>query len=134
MAGNNAFTQQALAADPRFRLRLQNALMKVAWEVLEETPTTEFHVQRAQYARAVTNAPAQSAQQLSSSFVNRPNVFNFETTYSFELGAVLTASGDPDMESQLHTDWNELAGVGLVNGTTPPATLLAPPPPPLAQP
>ncbi len=51
------------------------------------------------------------AFQLASSFVGRPNVFSFATTYDFHVGAVVTASGDPDIESQLHTDWNDLAGV-----------------------
>jgi len=108
---NNGFSQQALAADPRFRLRLQNALTKVAWEVLEEDPVTANHTERVQYAQQVTSNPAGTAQQLAPSFVNRPNVFAFETTYSFDVGAVLTAAGDPDIESQLRTDWNKLAGV-----------------------
>jgi len=111
---NNAFTQQALARDGRFLQRLENALMKVAWEVLEEDPQVASHTQRAQYAQQVINNPQGTARQLSSSFVNRPNVFSFETTYSFEVGGVLTASGDADMESQLHTDWDELAGVGFI--------------------
>lgn len=129
---NNAFTQQALAADPRFRLRLQNALMKVAWEVLEEDPATPDHVPRAQYARSVTNAPQQAAMQLAPSFVGRPNVFQFETSYSFEVGATVTASGDPDIESQLMHDWSDMAGVGITTGVQTP--LLMPPLPPPAMP
>jgi hypothetical protein len=108
---NDAFTQQALASDHRFVLRLQNALAKVAWEVLEEDPATLHHAERAAYAQRVNTAPAQNAQQLAPSFVNRPNVFQFATTYDFTVGGTVTASGDPDMESQLHTDWNKLAGV-----------------------
>lgn len=119
---NDGFSQQALAADPRFRLRLANALSKVAWEILEEDPKTPFHAERAAYANKVIGSgavlsalsgPQMMAAQLAASFVNRPNIFNFETTYSFQVGAVLTASGDPDIESQLHTDWNELSGVVL---------------------
>ena len=108
---NDAFTQQALAADNRFHQRLQNALTRVAWEVLDEDPSTLHHAERAAYANRVNGTPLQTAQQLAPSFVNRPNVFNFETTYAFEVGAVVTAAGDPDLESQLHTDWNKLAGV-----------------------
>jgi len=111
MAANNAFTQQALAADPRFRLRLQNALANVAWQVLEEDPATPHHVERATYARTVNQNPPGMAQQLAPSFVNRPNVMNFETSYSFDVGAVVTASGDADIQSQLMTDWNNMAGI-----------------------
>jgi hypothetical protein len=108
---NDAFTQQALANDARFRQRLENALGKVAWEVLNEDPSTLHHAERAAYANRVLGSPTQMAQQLASSFVGRPNVFNFETTYNFTVGGVITAAGDPDLESQLHTDWNSLAGV-----------------------
>jgi hypothetical protein len=108
---NDAFTQQALAADARFHQRLQNALARVAWEILEEDPSTLHHAERAAYANRVNASPQQTAQQLAPSFVNRPNVFNFETSYSFEVGATVTAAGDPDIESQLMTDWDRLAGV-----------------------
>lgn len=120
---NNAFTQQALASDPRFRLRLENALSKVAWEILEEDTATPHHTERVVYAQRVTNfntgvfstplglSSNSMAIQLASAFVNRPNVFNFETSYDFTVGAVVTAANDTDIESQLHTDWNKLAGV-----------------------
>jgi hypothetical protein len=108
---NDAFTQQALADDRRFWLRLENALGKVAWEVLGEVNTTPDHTARAQYANRVLANPSQIAQQLASSFVGRPNVFNFATSYDFTVGAVVTAAGDADIESQLHTDWSQLAGV-----------------------
>jgi len=108
---NDAYTQQALANDPRFRQRLENALGKVAWEVLQEDPQTVHHPERAAYANRVLASPNQMASQLASSFVGRPNVFGFDTTYNFTVGGVITAAGDPDIESQLHTDWNALAGV-----------------------
>ena len=116
---NDAFTQQALAAEPRFQLRLQNALSKVAWEVLDEDAATAHHAERVAYAQKVLASlgtigipgPTTGAAQLAPAFVNRPNVFQFETSYSFEALAVITAAGDPDIESQLRTDWNALAGV-----------------------
>jgi hypothetical protein len=111
MAANDAYSQQALAADPRFRLRLQNALANVAWQVLEEDPSTLHHAERAAYANTVTANLFGAAQALAPSFVTRPNVMNFETTYSFTVGATVTAAGDADLESQLMTDWNKLAGV-----------------------
>jgi hypothetical protein len=108
---NDSFSQQALARDQKFQLRLENALGKVAWEIADEPATTPFHTERVTFARRVIAGPQQMAFQLASSFVGRPNVFQFATTYDFHVGAVVTASGDPDIESQLHTDWNDLSGV-----------------------
>jgi hypothetical protein len=108
---NDAFSQQSLAADARFHQRLQNALTKVAWQVLEEDALTLHHAERAAYANRVNSNPLQTAQQLAPSFVNRPNVFQFATSYDFTVGGTVTASGDPDLESQLMTDWNKMAGV-----------------------
>jgi hypothetical protein len=108
---NDAFTQQALAAEAQFHKRLQNGLTKVAWQVFEEDPSTLHHAERAAYANRVNNNQTQTAQQLAPSFVNRPNIINFATSYDFEIGATVTAAGDPDIESQLMTDWNTLAGV-----------------------
>jgi hypothetical protein len=108
---NDADTQQDLANRSHFWARVQNALTKVAWEVLQEDPATVHHVERAQYANRVLANPGGTAQQLAPSFVNRPNIFGFDTTYDFKLRSSVTAAGDPDIESQLHTDWNMLAGV-----------------------
>jgi hypothetical protein len=108
---NDAFSQYALAGDPRFQQRLQQALTKVAWQVLEEVPSTLHHTERAAYASQVNASPQQHAQQLAPSFTNRPNVFNFETSYSFQVGGTVTAAGDADLESQLMTDWDKMAGV-----------------------
>jgi hypothetical protein len=108
---NDAFSQQALASDARFHQRLQNALTKVAWQVLDEPPATLHHAERAAYATRVNASPQQTAQQLAASFVNRPNVFQFATTYDFIVGGTVTASGDADIESQLMTDWDKMAGV-----------------------
>jgi len=108
---NDAFTQQALAKEPRFILRLQNALGKTAWQVLNESPSTSGHTARANYARGVLSNPNGFATTLAPAFVNRPNVISFTTSYDFQQGAVVTASGDADIESQLATDWDNLSGV-----------------------
>jgi hypothetical protein len=108
---NDAFSQQALAADPRFVQRLANAYGKVAWEILNEDVSVPNHAQRAAHAQRVNQAPQQMAQQLAPSFVNRPNVFQFATSYDFTIGGTVTASGDADIESQLHSDWDDLAGI-----------------------
>ena len=117
---NDAYSQQALAKDLSFQLRLANALSKVAWEVIEEDPATPSHTERVVYSQKVlgnnttsgaTVGPSMVAAQLAPSFVNRPNVIAFATSYDFASASVVTASGDPDIESQLHSDWNDLAGV-----------------------
>lgn len=108
---NDAFTQQALAADQRFRLRVREALAKIAWQVLGEDPETANHAARAAYARSVISHLDAIAGQIAPWLVVRENVFNFTTSYDFSIGAVVTASGDADIESQLSTDWNHLAGL-----------------------
>ena len=107
---NTSYTQQALAADPNFQRRVANALASVAWEVLNEAPTVANHAARAAYARQVIADLPGFALQLSASFVVRTNVMSFETTYDFARAAVVTAAGDPDLASQMATDWNLLAG------------------------
>jgi len=109
---NDAFTQQALAADPRFRLRFKAALAVIAAQVLTEDPGTVGHQQRAVYARQVIGALDQFAANLVGFFVMRTNVFNFATSVALDQGTpvVSTLSGDADMQSQLATDWSMLAG------------------------
>lgn len=111
---NDALTQHALATEPQFLSRLGAALSKVAWQVYSESPQTANHTQRRAYAAYVlANVPA-AASVLAPSMVMRTNIFNFTTSYDFsrgDRGTVVTASGDADIESQLATDWNTLAGV-----------------------
>jgi hypothetical protein len=113
---NDSYTQQALAADPRFQMRVRDALSFVAWEVLQELPETPNHPARETYARTVINNLAGTALQVSPWLVGRPGVFAFETSYNFPGAAVVTAAGDADIQNQLADDWDELAGVS----TTPP--------------
>jgi hypothetical protein len=108
---NSAHTQQALADDPRFQKRVSAALAKIAWEVLGESDATPNHAERAAYARQVINGINGTAAQIAPWLVMRTNLFAFETSYDFAEGAVVTASGDADIESQLASDWSEMAGV-----------------------
>jgi len=121
---NDGYTQQALAADPNFQTRVRSALANVAWQVLLEDPYTPNHLPRYAYAKQVINNVQASAQQIVGWLVERPNVLNFETSYNFQAGAVITAAGDPDLESQLLTDWNYLSG-----GSEPPPPPGPPPTP-----
>lgn len=108
---NDSYTQQALANDPNFRTRVEAALAKIAFQVFGEDPGTPNHAARKAYAQQViASIPAQAAR-IAPWLVMRTNVFAFTTSYDFARSAVVTASGDPDIESQLATDWNILAGV-----------------------
>ena len=108
---NDSYTQQALARDANFIQRVAANLSAVAWEVLSEADTVPFHMERAAFARQVTTAVEFYAKQFAPWLVMRPNLIGFDTSYNFQAGAVVTASGDPDIISQLMTDWNHLAGV-----------------------
>ncbi len=108
---NTSFTQQALASDLSFRLRLKNALAKVAWQVIDEDPNTVSHVQRATFARSVNANLDGFTAQIAPSIVTRTSVFAFATSLSETTGNIVTASGDLDIEGQLATDWNDMAGI-----------------------
>jgi len=108
---NDSYSQQALAIDPRFRLRVQNALASVAWTVLGENPGTPAHEARADYARTVINNLGAQAQAVAPWLVTRPNLMQAETTYDFQALATVTAATDAALESQLTTDWNTVAGI-----------------------
>lgn len=126
---NNAFTQQALANEPHFRTRFRAMLARVAWAVVDEADTVANHDSRLAYAQKVLRSIDTEVSSLVQSFVMRPNVFAFETTYDFDFvtqsGRVVTAAGDPDIESQLTSDWNTLAGV---SGYQKPKPVIANPP------
>lgn len=137
---NDSFTQQALAASPHFRSRVKAQMSSIAWQMQNEDPNTPNHDARNRYARQVVRQLDAEVNVILPSFVMRPNVFNFNTTYvyDFELqtGQVVSATGDPDIASQLASDWDKMAaGAGF--GTTPtgPSMMMAQPPlPPLPVP
>jgi hypothetical protein len=108
---NNSLTQQELARSPHFHKRVGAALSTVAWQVLNEAEDVPGHTTRANYARAVLDFVSQKAQQIAPWLAERPNLIAFETSYDFSAAAVVTAAGDADIESQLMTDWDDMAGV-----------------------
>jgi hypothetical protein len=109
---NNSASQQALADDPTFRRRVKDAFSLVAWEVIGEDPETPYHKEREEYARrtVLLNLDAVTTQT-APWLVNRPNLIAFETSYNFDARATVTTSGDPDIRSQLMSDWNVMAGI-----------------------
>lgn len=110
---NDAFTQVALANDPRFRVRLKAALLAIAAQVLGEDPATANHPNRVVYANKVIAGPDTEAAKAAPFLVMRPNVNNFVTSYTYDftqgVGSVVNACGDADLQSQIATDWNWLA-------------------------
>jgi hypothetical protein len=108
---NDSYTQQALALDPNFQTRVRSCLSNVAWQVITEAENVPKHAERAAFARSVINNVDNYARQYAPWLVTRTNVNAFATSYNFQAGAVVTAAGDADIESQLHTDWNDIAGI-----------------------
>ncbi len=107
---NDAFSQLALAADPKFLTRLKAACLVVAEQVIAEDSGTPNHTARLALAITLLKTPSRSAD-FAQFMVVRPNVMNFPTSYSFIDAAILTASGDADLQSQLASDWNTLASL-----------------------
>jgi hypothetical protein len=109
---NDSNSQQALAADPSFQIRVRDALSVVAWDVINEPATTVGHAQRQSYAMSVIANLQQYAQQISPWLVNRTNIAAGTTSYDFPSRSVQTTATDAQIQSQLLTDWNALSGVG----------------------
>jgi len=125
---NDSYTQQALAADTSFKQRVRSSLSSVAWQVLNEDPATANHTNRENFARQVVRNLDNEVAVIMPSFVMRPNVINFATTYEFDwisrTGHVASACGDADIQSQLFTDWDQMAeGAGFF--TPPPLVVPA---------
>lgn len=110
---NDNYTPQALANDPTFRQRLKASAARIAWQILTETPGPNTPTRRA-YARAFVANPDAVVSSLVGSFVFRTNVFVATTSVVFDgRGGTLVQSAviDAAMDSQLFTDWDQLAGV-----------------------
>lgn len=128
---NSTYTQQALAGDPQFRQRVKSSMSSIAWQVISENDAVPNHISRVGYARQVLRQLENEVSVMLPTFVMRPNVNNFETTYDFAAAHVVSASGDPDLLSQIFTDWNEMAtAAGFPPPPTPPAMTIGPPLPP----
>lgn len=109
---NDAYTQQSLADDITFRRRVKDALNLVAWQVIDEPDETPYHIQREQYARSTVLVNLDGvAQQVAPWIVNRTNIIAAETSYNFAARATITAATDAEIQSQIMTDWNVMAGV-----------------------
>jgi hypothetical protein len=103
-------SQSALAADQNFQKRLSSLLLSQAIVVAGEDTETEFHQQRRQLAQQVITNPTQMAYSLGPTIANGTNLVAANTTYNFEAGAIETSATDAEINSQIATLWNVMAG------------------------
>lgn len=108
---NTARTQMALASSQHFVSRIEAALVKIAVQVVNESTATPLHAARLAYAQRVLGNPPSYAAAIAPVLVMRTNIFAAATTYDFEVASPVNAATDADIESQISTDWNIIAGV-----------------------
>jgi hypothetical protein len=105
--------QMALTRDTGpggFMERVQAMLAFSCSTILSEPNNTPYHPQRANYAQRVAMQPAQMAQQAGPQVVMGVNVIA-TTTYD-EVNKIATCTiADIDLQSQILTLWNSLAGI-----------------------
>jgi len=110
---NDAYTQSALADDMKFRSRVRAAFSSVAWQIQLEDPGAPNHANREDYAKQVMRQLDTEVIVILPSFVMRPNILNFPTTFVYDfktrIGFVESATGDADIQSQLMSDWDVMA-------------------------
>jgi hypothetical protein len=105
--------QMALTRDTGpggFMERVTAMLARVAGVVLIESGTTPYHSGRAFYAQKVVERPDQMATQAGPQVVMGVNIVT-TTTYDEETKTATCTATDPELESQITTLWNSLAGL-----------------------
>ena len=108
---NDSYTQQQLAASPKFHERVRAVLSQVAWQIITEDPSTPEHAAREAFAQTVIGNVESYARQFAPWLVMRTNIFAAATSYDFPMAAVVTAATDAEIASQIATDWNDIAGI-----------------------
>lgn len=102
--------QMALLRNSEFMERIQATLAQIAPTVLSEPGTTPYHAGRAQYAQRFIASPRPIAEQAAPQVVMGVNVIA-ATTYDEETKTSTNDMADIDLESQVHSLWNALAGL-----------------------
>ena len=113
MAVETSTKQMALTRDigpGGFMERVQAVLTRVADTVLSESGTTPYHQGRAFYAQRVVANPPQAAQVAGAQVVMGINII-VTTTYDEATKTSTCTATDPQLESQITTLWNALAGL-----------------------
>jgi hypothetical protein len=105
--------QMALTRDTGpggFMERVQAMLAYVTNTILSEPGTTPYHQSRAAYAQKVVANPSQAASISGPQVVMGINVIS-TTTYDEETKKSTCTITDIDLQSQIVTLWNSLAGI-----------------------
>jgi len=93
-----------------FMERVTAMLASVSSSILTEPANTPYHQGRAAYAQKVAGYPQQSGTQAGPQVVMGVNVIA-ATTYDPVTKTSTCAIADIDLESQIRTLWNALAGI-----------------------
>jgi len=93
-----------------FMERTQAMLAFVTSSILSEPAATPYHQPRAFYAQRVVGNPRQAAELAGPHVVMGVNVVN-TTTYDEATKTATCTIADLDLQSQILTLWNTLAGI-----------------------
>jgi hypothetical protein len=110
MAAETTTKQMALTRNAGFMERVVATLDRAATFVLIEPLLTPFHAERAAYAKLVIENPLAKAQQAGPQVVMGVNVIA-TTTYDETFGVASCSILDIDLEAQINTLFNGLAGI-----------------------
>jgi len=113
MAVEVSVQQMALTRDTGpggFMERTTAMLAFACSSILSEPGTTPSHSSRAFYAQKVVNQPQQAATLAGPQVVMGVNVIN-ATTYDEATKTAVCTIADIDLQSQILTLWNALAGI-----------------------
>jgi hypothetical protein len=102
--------QMALTKNQEFMDRLTAVMAFTAGSILKEAISAPYHVGRAQYANRVVNQPVMSSQTAGPQVVMGVNVIN-TTVYDEATKTATCTIADIDLESQVQSLWNSLAGL-----------------------
>src|SRR5262245_54084996 len=102
--------QMALIRNQEFMERVTATMAETATNVLSEAATTPFHAGRVQYAQRVVSSPPAAATQAGPQVVMGVNVV-VTTTYDEATKTSTCTIADLDLQSQIMTLWNGLAGL-----------------------
>lgn len=113
MAVDTTTKQMALTYDTGpggFMERVTAVMAFACSSVLTEPGSTPYHQSRAFYAQKVVERPQQLAMQAAPQIVMGVNVVN-TTTYDEATKTSTCTIADIDLQSQILTLWNALAGL-----------------------
>lgn len=113
MAVETTVKQMALTRDTGpggFMERVQAIMARVAGNTLNEAVNTPYHQGRASYSQRVIQNPPLAASQAGPQVVMGVNVI-VSTVYDETTQTSICSIKDIDLESQILTLWNSLAGL-----------------------